>query len=67
MHFATKFEQILFWFCVSLPYVEACIRETLRHDTLIPSGLPHTATADTTFRGYNIPKVFTQNGCDIEK
>lgn len=42
---------------LSLPYIEACIRETFRHDTLIPSGIPHTATADTTFRTYNIPKV----------
>lgn len=41
----------------SLPYVEATIRENLRFDTLIPSGLPHTALADTTFNGYSVPKV----------
>lgn len=41
----------------SLPYVEATIRESLRHDVLIPSGFPHTATADTNFQGYDIPKV----------
>ncbi|XP_031625482.1 probable cytochrome P450 304a1 [Contarinia nasturtii] len=40
----------------NLPYVEATIRESLRHETLIPSGLPHTAMADTKFRGYDIPK-----------
>lgn len=41
----------------SLSYVEATIRESLRHETLVPSGLPHTATADTQFMGYDIPKV----------
>lgn len=52
-----------FWIQFSLPYVEATIRESLRHETLVPSGLPHTATADTTFMGYNIPKVWT---CSLE-
>ncbi|XP_055317679.1 probable cytochrome P450 304a1, partial [Sitodiplosis mosellana] len=40
----------------NLPYIEATIRESLRHETLVPSGLPHTAIADTTFMGYDIPK-----------
>lgn len=41
----------------SLPYTEATIREILRIETLVPSGLPHQAVVDTTFQGYTIPKV----------
>lgn len=47
--------------CFSLPYIEATIRESMRYDTLVPSGLPHTATADTKFMGYDIPKVNHKN------
>lgn len=40
-----------------LPYVESTIRESLRHETLVPSGLPHTALVNTKLMGYDIPKV----------
>lgn len=43
-------------FHFSMPYTEACIREILRYETLIPSGLPHTALVDTEFLDYHIPK-----------
>lgn len=39
-----------------MPYTEAFIREILRFETLVPSGLPHKAVMDTEFLGYNIPK-----------
>ncbi|XP_055587549.1 probable cytochrome P450 304a1 [Uranotaenia lowii] len=39
-----------------LPYCEAVIREGLRIDTLVPSGIPHVATKDTDLNGYKIPK-----------
>lgn len=42
---------------LSLSYVESTIRESLRLDVLVPSGLPHTATADTNYQEYDIPKV----------
>ncbi|XP_055619043.1 probable cytochrome P450 304a1 [Toxorhynchites rutilus septentrionalis] len=41
---------------VRLPYCEAVIREGLRIDTLVPSGIPHLSTKDTTLNGYHIPK-----------
>lgn len=40
----------------SLPYTEACIREIMRFETLVPSGVTHKAMVDTEFLGYNIPK-----------
>lgn len=40
----------------SLPYTEACIREIMRFETLVPSGLAHKALVDTEFLGYTIPK-----------
>lgn len=39
-----------------LPYCEAVIREGLRIDTLVPSGIPHVAVTDTQLQGYQIPK-----------
>lgn len=48
------------WFCsfiFSMPYTEASLREIMRFETLVPSGLPHKALVDTDFMGYNIPKV----------
>lgn len=39
-----------------LPYCEAVIREGLRIDTLVPSGIPHVAVNDTELNGYQIPK-----------
>lgn len=49
----------------SLPYTEACIREIMRYETLVPSGVAHSTMADTEFSGYDIPKgslVFTLLG-----
>lgn len=40
----------------SLPYLEATLREIMRYETLVPSGLPHRALEDTKFEGYDIPK-----------
>lgn len=40
----------------NLPYTEATLREAMRIDTLVPSGIAHVATQDTTLRGYDIPK-----------
>ncbi|XP_029712602.2 probable cytochrome P450 304a1 [Aedes albopictus] len=39
-----------------LPYCDAVIREGLRIDTLVPSGIPHMAVNDTELNGYQIPK-----------
>ncbi|XP_055524353.1 probable cytochrome P450 304a1 [Wyeomyia smithii] len=39
-----------------LPYTEATLREALRIDTLVPSGIAHVALEDTKLRGYDIPK-----------
>lgn len=37
--------------------MEATLRESMRHETLVPNGLPHSALVDTKFMGYDIPKV----------
>lgn len=42
---------------ISLPYVEATIRESFRHETLLPSSVPHFSTNDSKFLGYDVPKV----------
>ncbi|XP_049816508.1 probable cytochrome P450 304a1 [Schistocerca nitens] len=39
-----------------LPYTEAILRETMRIQTLLPIGIPHAATENTTLQGYSIPK-----------
>lgn len=39
-----------------MPYTESVIREVLRKETLIPLGIPHRVTEDTTLRGYSIPR-----------
>ncbi|XP_028177026.1 probable cytochrome P450 304a1 isoform X2 [Ostrinia furnacalis] len=39
-----------------MPYTEACIRETMRLDTLVPLGVAHRAVVDTKFHGYDIPE-----------
>jgi cytochrome P450 len=39
-----------------MPYTEACLRENLRYNTLVPSSVPHRSTVDTKLNGYFIPK-----------
>lgn len=40
-------------------YTEACIREVLRIETLVPSDVPHKTVCDTELLGYKIPKVIS--------
>lgn len=40
----------------NLPYTEATLRETMRRATLTPISVPHRATEDTQFMGYDVPK-----------
>lgn len=40
-----------------MPYTEACLREVMRIDTLVPMNIPHKTLADTTLNGFDIPKV----------
>ncbi|KAL4708285.1 hypothetical protein ACJJTC_007691 [Scirpophaga incertulas] len=40
----------------NMPYTEACIREMMRHETLVPLGVPHRAMSDTKIAGYDIPE-----------
>jgi cytochrome P450 len=39
-----------------MPYTGAVIQETLRKSSIVPMGLMHEATEDTTLHGFNIPK-----------
>ncbi|XP_062535029.1 probable cytochrome P450 304a1 [Armigeres subalbatus] len=51
---------------ISLPYTEATLREALRSDTLVPSGISHVALEDTKLCGYDIPKgCFVMLGLDV--
>lgn len=59
--FPNKFHVFFYKFLLinsnsSLPYTEACLREIMRFQTLLPSGVPHKALVDTEFSGYRIPK-----------
>ncbi|KAJ0178907.1 hypothetical protein K1T71_005682 [Dendrolimus kikuchii] len=40
----------------NLPYTEACIREIMRFETLVPLGVPHRATTNTKLAGYDVPE-----------
>lgn len=41
---------------VSMPYIEAVLRETLRFYPIAPLGVPHAAMNDDVYEGYFIPK-----------
>ncbi|KAF8987969.1 cytochrome P450 [Cyathus striatus] len=40
----------------SLPYITACVRETLRWKTVAPVGVPHRSVEDDWYEGHFIPK-----------
>ncbi|CAH0729252.1 unnamed protein product, partial [Brenthis ino] len=40
----------------NMPYTEACIREVMRVETLVPLGIPHRAMKDVKLDGYDIPQ-----------
>ncbi|CAL1696588.1 unnamed protein product [Somion occarium] len=40
----------------SLPYVQACVRESLRWKTVAPIGVPHQSVEDDWYEGHFIPK-----------
>lgn len=42
-----------------LPYIRACMKESLRWMPGVPLGVPHAATQDNEYMGYLIPKKAT--------
>jgi len=47
----------------SLPYIEACILETLRLSSFVDIGLPHCVTQTCVVEGYTFPKDTTVFAC----
>lgn len=43
----------------SLPYIRACVKETLRWFPTAVLALPHALSQDDQYRGYHIPKKAT--------
>ncbi|KAI0473518.1 cytochrome P450 [Xylariaceae sp. FL0804] len=41
------------------PWIQACVKETLRWLPVVPLALPHSPVRDDVFRGYRIPKGAT--------
>lgn len=43
-------------------YFEASLREVLRLETLLPSGVPHKVVESTKLSQYDLPKVIIEFG-----
>ncbi|KAJ7584750.1 cytochrome P450 [Mycena floridula] len=39
----------------SLPFIDACVKETLRWQPVTPMSIPHALTEDDVYQGYRIP------------
>lgn len=39
-----------------MPFTRAFIQEVMRYRTLVPFGMPHCTTNDTSVDGYTVPK-----------
>ena len=46
----------------SLPYLAAFLKESLRWQTAVPLGVPHSVTADDEYEGHFIPRGATVIG-----